>query len=442
MNSILNEYIGKFFIVDYNQIKEAFSGSLWKDRLIQFYKMTKLLFITWDSDQTNYLETLFFPILKALQNKNYVCHVMQFSWAGEDEVNRIQTIADKAGLLYVHFPIHRKLPFLGALLAVFRGVFYIKNHVLEHQIHIVMPRSTMPAIMVNRLQDWLKKNRVKLLFDADGLPLEERIDFTDLDENSIQYKWLKGEEVKILKRANGILTRSNRSTKIHLDKIGKEHFKKFQKVSNGRPSTSFIPSSIYRTKLRQRFELEENDKLFIYSGSLGPQYCLEEMIVIFRDFLEEAPGSKFLFLTRNEDYLSGKIPRNLESRIIPLQIDFDSIPHYLSAADVAFNLRSPAPSLAGLSPIKMGEYLMMGIPVIVSMGIGDLQEILADKPFCFLYDHHDPLRNVKVADWLKNLGENNSGEIMKFGNENFSLDKSINEYSLALSNLGKEFESA
>ncbi len=360
---------------------------------------------------------------------------MQFSWAGEEEVIRIQAIAEKSGLYFIHYPIIRKLPFLGSLLAVFRGVFYIKNYVQEQDIQIVMPRSTMPAMMVNRLQDWLEKNRVKLLFDADGLPLEERIDFTALDENSIQYKWLKGEEVKILKRANGVLTRTNRSTKIHLEKIGQDHKHKFQKVSNGRPSGTFFPSHSYREKLRQQFELDDGDKLFVYSGSLGPQYCLEEMMVIFQDFVAEAPGSKFLILTRNTDYLSGKIPKTLESRIISLQIDFDAIPHYLSAADVAFNLRRPAPSLAGLAPIKLGEYLMMGIPAIVSTGIGDLQEILADKSFCFLYDHQDPEKNLKVIDWIKKLDLSNSERISQFGKENFSLEKSLKEYSLALSNL-------
>jgi hypothetical protein len=397
--------------------------------------MTKLLFITWDSDQTNYLETLFFPILKALHDKEgYECHIMQFSWAGEEEVSRLKVIAAQSKLFYIHYPISRKpLPFLGSLLAVFQGVFYIKTYVQDHEIKIVMPRSTMPAMMVNRLQDWLIKKQVKLIFDADGLPLEERVDFTGLEKNSIQYKWLKGEESKILKWADSILTRSHKSTKIHLDKIGKEHDQKFHKVSNGRSIKRFSPSTENRKNIREKFGLSTTDKLFVYSGSLGPQYCLEEMLEIFFAYRSDHEGSKFLILTRSKEYLKENIPLDQKKDILVVSCSFEQIPDYLSAADVAFNLRSPAPSLAGLAPIKLGEYLMMDLPVIVSKGIGDTEELLKQKHFTFLYAHDDHHRIPKVLEWINNLDNPGKNEIRKFGIAHFSLEKSVQEYAKALS---------
>ncbi len=397
--------------------------------------MTKILFITWDSDQTNYLETLFFPIFKALQTeKGFQCHIMQFSWAGTEEVIRIRRIAEQSGLSYLHYPISRKpLPFLGALLAVFQGVFYIKNYVQEYNINTLMPRSTMPAMMVNRLIDWLVKKEVRLIFDADGLPLEERLDYTDLEENSIQYKWLKGEEVKILKSANKILTRSDKSIEIHLKKIGEEHIRKFHKVSNGRLTDIFSPSSASGQSIRMELGLTPIAKLFVYSGSLGPQYCWDEMLKIFQAYHLDNPDSKFLVLTRNPEYLDKKIPDELMKVIMPVSCDFEKIPNYLSAADVAFSLRSPALSLAGIAPVKLGEYLMMGLPVIVSKGIGDTEELLLDKSFTFILDHDDPNRNEKVLNWLNEIESHEEREILDFGRKNFSLEKSITEYAIALS---------
>ncbi|WP_197687260.1 hypothetical protein [Aquiflexum balticum] len=101
---------------------------------------------------------MFFPILKGIQEEGGIaCHVMQFSWAGAAEVKRIGKLAEEMGLHYSHQPIHRRpLAVLGALLSVYRGVFHIRNYVKEHQINLLMPRSTMPAMMVNRLKDWLK----------------------------------------------------------------------------------------------------------------------------------------------------------------------------------------------------------------------------------------------------------------------------------------------
>lgn len=36
-----------------------------------------------------------------------------------------------------------------------------------------------------------EKKNLKIIFDADGLPIQERVDYAGLKENSLQYQWLK-----------------------------------------------------------------------------------------------------------------------------------------------------------------------------------------------------------------------------------------------------------
>lgn len=119
----------------------------------------KVLFISWDSDQTNYMENLFFPIFEGLQ-KEMDCQffVLQFSWADAMEVNRIATIARELNITYQQQQVRRKShPILGTLLTTQIGQNSIKSMVEKHGITHLMPRSTMPAMMVNSIFKWAKK---------------------------------------------------------------------------------------------------------------------------------------------------------------------------------------------------------------------------------------------------------------------------------------------
>jgi glycosyltransferase involved in cell wall biosynthesis len=375
------------------------------------------------------MESLFFPIFKGLQASGALkVHVMQFSWAGPKEVQRISTLADSFDISYIQFPIHRKpIAAIGAIWSVYQGVFYLKKYITEHQIQILMPRSTMPAMMVNRLWGWLRKQSVSVIFDADGLPLEERVNYAGLDPLGRQYRLLKKEEEKILRKADKVLTRSQKSIDIHLATIGERYQSKFFTVSNGRDADFFRPDPESRWRIREAFGLADKDKLWVYTGTIGPQYMVEEMLGLFGRFHLSNPGSKFLILTRNTDFLEGKVPEALRESVIVQSGSYTEIPLYLSAADLGLSLRKAASSLAGIAPIKLGEYLLCGLPVIASPGVGDTEELLKDQDFCFLVEEED-LFSDDFQEWVGRLDKLDRGKIREFGLGVFSLEKSVEGY--------------
>ncbi|WP_373524575.1 hypothetical protein [Aquiflexum sp.] len=351
---------------------------------------------------------------------------MQFSWAGAEEVGRIRKLAEGMGLQYMHHPIHRRpLAVLGALLSVYQGVYQIRQYVREHQINILMPRSTMPAMMVNRLGTWLKRKMVKVIFDANGLPLEERVDFSGLKPNSSQYTFLKREERKIINMADRVITRSKKSMDIHLEVVGGHFAPKFQVVSNGRDEAKFYYDAKVRAQVRGELGLGENEILWVYTGTLGKPYLVAEMLGLFEAYLSRGDQGKFLILTRNPIYLEGKVSPELEPHLIVRKGAFDDIPRFLMAADLGLSLRSPAPSLAGLAPIKLGEYLLCGLPVLVSPDVGDTEEVLKGKNFCFFYEKG---KEAALLDWFENLKPAHPETIHEFGRAHFGLKASISEY--------------
>ncbi|EOZ98792.1 hypothetical protein A33Q_1446 [Indibacter alkaliphilus LW1] len=396
--------------------------------------MKKLLFISWDSDKSNYMETLFFPILQGLSERGLIeARVIQFSWASKTQVSRIQKSALDRGINYTHYKVKRK-PFagLGALEAVYRGVFLLKKYIEENAIDILMPRSTMPATMVNRLWDWIGKSGVKVIFDADGFPLQERVDFTGMKKDSLYYRLLHKEESKMLLKADRVLVRSTKAKEDHGKTIGADGESKISVVANGRDAAHFAIDQDKRNEIRKSIGIQDDEILWVYIGSLGPQYRLEDMLKLFAKYWEENQDSKFLILTPENKVELGVIPAAVQDATIVHTATYTEIPAYLNAGDLGLSLRKDAPSISGLAPIKTGEYLMMGLPVIVSPGVGDTDQLLKGREFAFFWESG---KEKELSNWLRKISALSPSSIREFAIPHFSLEKSLDDYSKALTGI-------
>lgn len=346
--------------------------------------MKNILFITWDGPQTSYMEGLFMPIFQDISKQgDYKFHVLQFTWAEDKKIAHTKVTAEKLGITYAAMPVFRKPTLsIGSLMTVFTSAKKIKTYIQNNHIDIVMPRSTFPAMMVNQIS----KRKFKLIFDADGLPIEERIDFAGLKKESFQYKLMKSAETKMLKSADAVITRSQKAIDIHIAHIGESYQSKFSVVFNGRDKNVFAYQPTIREKVRQELGLKD-EFLFVYAGSLGPQYCMDEMLEIFSAYAENH-SAKFLILTGNTEFAEQNIPSELKPDVIIKSVPSEKVSFYLNGGDVAFGLRKPTFSMQGVAPIKLGEYLLCGLPVIASKGIGDTENILKNFEECYLYSHN------------------------------------------------------
>ena len=427
--------------------------------------MKNLLFITWDGPQTSYMEGLFMPIFQEIAKQGaYQFHVVQFTWAEDKKIAHTQAAADKMGITYAAWPVLRKPNVsIGSLLTVLTSAGKIKKYIRENNIHIVMPRSTFPAMIANQINfpfashaffpfrglrgasffpfRGLRGGKVpfrgfrgKLIFDADGLPIEERIDFSGLKKESFQYKLMKSAETKMLKSADAVITRSQKAIDIHIANIGESYRSKFSVVFNGRDKNVFDYQPPLREQVRQELGLKD-ELLFVYAGSLGPQYCLNEMLEILKAYAEKREA-KFLILTGNTEFAEQNIPSELKTHVILKSVPSEKVSFYLNGGDLAFGLRKPTFSMQGVAPIKLGEYLLCGLPVIASKGIGDTEKILENFEECYLYDHSIGL--LPQIDQIKNFVEKaifaNRNKIAQKAQHYFSLEAAAESYLNAIKN--------
>ncbi len=392
--------------------------------------MKNLLFITWDGPQTSYMEGLFMPIFQEIAKQGaYQFHVVQFTWADAQKIAHTKAAANQMGITYTAWPVLRKPNIaIGSLLTVLTSSAKIKKYIRENNIHMVMPRSTFPAMIVNQI----KNKNFKLIFDADGLPIEERIDFAGLKKESFQYKLMKSAEAKMLKSADAVITRSQKAIDIHIAHIGESYRSKFSVVFNGRDKNKFAYQPKLREKVRQELGLKD-ELLFIYAGSLGPQYCLTEMLEIFQAYAEKHKA-KFLILTGNTAFAEQNIPTELKAHIILKSVPSEKVSFYLNGGDVAFGLRKPTFSMQGVAPIKLGEYLLCGLPVIASKGIGDTEKILGNFEECYLYDHSIGLlpQIAQIKHFVEKAIFADRNKIAQKAQDYFSLEAAAESYIQAI----------
>lgn len=131
-----------------------------------------------------------------------------------------------------------------------------------------------------------------------------------------------------------------------------------------------------------RRELGLSDKFVVtYLGSLVWYQMPEESLRIFRLIRELRPDAHFLAITTDPAKMktliekSGIASTNTTVRSFPPQ----EVPRWLVASDIGLMLRDTSETNRVASPVKFGEYLAAGVPVIVSQHLGDCTEIVRSQ---------------------------------------------------------------
>ena len=149
-----------------------------------------------------------------------------------------------------------------------------------------MPRSLMPALAVLRMRK-SARDTLNIVFDADGLAADERVDFGGLSPHSITYRFLRDIEGALLRRSDAVLTRTESARSILLARAGSAlKPQNCHVVSNGVDAGPFTDALQHfpKTATKEPFTL-------CYCGSIGAQYRLPEMLDIACKMKDADPGA-------------------------------------------------------------------------------------------------------------------------------------------------------
>lgn len=392
----------------------------------------KLLFIAWDAGGAHYMSGLFLPILQRLVPYGYQVEVLHLSSIVPEKVKGLKLQAEEFQIAYHHISIDRSPK--GFVYAIRLGRKFLRDFQKQNPGAILMPRSYMPALML-RLAGL--KN-CTLVYDMDGLSLDERLDFAGWSPISLKYKFFRAIEKWIFKRSKAIMVRTNESRRIICERHPHLNEGQIFRVVNGKDISVFnaIPDE-KRQEMRTSLGVLKEEVLVVYCGTIAPQYCLDEMFHWFNKLLAQGVKARFMLLTGQVDIVKAHDQYQVfEDQIILKTVQAKEVPRYLGASDVALGFRRAKFSMKGVAPIKIGEYLLCGLPVICSKGIGDTEKDLQDLGSVIVIDECNTnelnqavVAFVKAKDRFLKVPVNESVEM---GRDLYSLEAAESSYMRVL----------
>lgn len=389
-----------------------------------------ILFITWDGPETFYLENLFLPIFRGLKEKGFNLHVLQFGW-GDTWRDRRAAVCEEAGIPYRGVEVARKMGAAGPFVTALFGGRHIRQAVNDWVIDTLMPRSLMPALAVQRMRRE-DLGALAVVFDADGLPADERVDFGGRSPHGLTYRLLRDVEAEMLRRSEVVLCRTVAARRILLARAG----------AVADPATyCVVPNGVdpqrFARALADRPQDESATQGFTlcYCGSVGEQYRLTEMLDIACKLKRFIGDLNFKILAPSLDKIAVELKRQGLSEaqwITARTVQPREVAQVLSRCDLAIALRLRRFSTQAVQPIKIGEYLLAGLPVIGTPGVGDTAWLEAEGVFrsAETADIDDTIR--WILEEVKPRRSYYRQKCHDIGMEKFSVQQTVEGYSAAL----------
>lgn len=187
----------------------------------------------------------------------------------------------------------------------------------------------------------------------------------------------------------------------------------------------FYYDEIVRENMRQSLGYTNTDRVYLYSGGLKNKYHLvSETLAFLNNIAGEDENAKFLFLSKDnleEKEAEERFP-NLIGKATIVSAPNEEVYKYLNAADYGLLFRDNVVMNNVASPSKFAEYVLCGLPVLISEGVGDYSVLCQDNDLGIV------VRNFTLTDETKDKVTRytfNREFIADFGLKNLSKQSQI-----------------
>jgi len=400
-------------------------------------EVKKVLYLSYDGMTDSLGQSQVLPYLVGLGKKeNIQFHLISFE-KPERFVkfkSEIQIICDKNNITWHPLSYTKKPPLLSTLYDVQRMKSLAFRLNKTKSFTIVHCRSYLSAMVGLKM----KRNfGTKFLFDMRGFWADERVEGKIWKlENPVfkqTYNFFKKQEATFISQADGIVS---------LTRKGKEVIQKWPAWQKNKVSIDVIPccadldlfnpSNIQKDNQdRVKTALEISNDTFIlgYVGSIGTWYMLPEMLDFFKALLRKRPLAIFLFVTNDnpETIIEKAVAKGINKNALRIVSSSRlKMPLYISLFDFSIFFILPCFSKQASSPVKQGEIMGMGVPLLCNSGIGDSDSIV--------HKHHagivlETLTSERFKKIDLNKLEFNTQSIRDGAKDYFDIEKGIKIYS-------------
>ena len=378
------------------------------------------------------------PYLQKLSTKGYNITILSTEKRENFDLNHlyISELLKKTNIQWEYIWYTKKPPIISTikdiqkLKAKAKTLNAINNYKLTHC------RSYISAFVGLYLK---KKDSVKFLFDMRGFYADERVDggIWNLKNPAfyLVYKFFKKKELDFLSESSAVVS---------LTATGKTEIKQWEKLKNNKQNISVIPCCAdfnhfsktninisLKNKYIEDLNIQKDDFIISYLGSIGTWYLLDEMLDFFKELLLKKPKAKFLFITKDDkDFIENKaLAKNIElNKIIIQPANRNEVPTLLSLSNISLFFIKPVFSKKASSPTKLAEILGMGIPIIANNNVGDLNLIFSQNNVGELVTAFNTKEYNKVINNIDDILKLNPDDLANISSNLFSLEMGAESY--------------
>ncbi len=392
-----------------------------------------VLYISYDGalDPLGYSQIM--PYLVELSNKGIKFTLVTYEKKKKLEdtvkVNSLKLLLANKNIEWEILRYHKSPTIPATAFDIIMGITKGLIIILRDRIQIIHARSfvgAVPAIFLAKLFN------LKLIFDMRGFWADERVDGAIWKEKKLLYNIAKWCEHLFLLNADWVICLTEETQRLT---------REFPYLKEKKISIDVIPTCVDTIKftirnkdadLLRKFNLQ-NRFIFIYFGSIGTWYMLDEMIDFFKIAKRIKSNSFFLLLTPDKDFAAERLRENkLNTKDYLIEyVPYEEIPSWISLADASLSFIKPLYSKKSSCPTKFAESLACGIPVIINSGIGDTEKYVNNYNIGVIVERFVEEEYIKAVNKLLEILKDKdklSRDCRKVTKDFFSLKIGVEKY--------------
>ena len=326
-------------------------------------KNSSILYLTYDGLGDPLGQSQIIPYLNGLAEKGWRFWVLSFEKNRDFKETLLHENINWKPLRY-----HKSPPVLSTLYDIFCLRKEAQKIVQNNNIKLVHCRSYITSLVGL----WLKrKYDIKFIFDMRGFWVDEKLESGNWDSPIFKpiYQYFKIMEKEFILHADQIVSLTNVGKDFIVDSFNISSFK-----------VKVIPTCVdfshfkrlntsEKENIRQELGFSNNEHIFIYSGSLGGNYPVDDLMNYYNALSKGYDNSKLLVISKQHRLIPDY------KGIIKMEAEHYEMPKYLSAGDTGIIFYKTGFSNVGRCPTKFAEYIACGLDVEYPEKYGDLNNI-------------------------------------------------------------------
>lgn len=340
---------------------------------------------------------------------------------------------------YYYFSFNKKFIWLNTLMII----LVVYRYLIKYKDILIFSRSQF-----SREIKHLKRifpNKIIYIYDNRAAGAEE-MKFVMKKTNNFSYKQysylanLEYIEYVQHKIADKIFVVSEKLMNYYVEKFNIE-ISKFILYPCLSTKSKFYLDQNKRDDMRKVLGFKELNKVFLYAGGIENLWHNSEKVILFLNQVSKLDkNSRFIIITKDKLKLDLKLSKfpNLHKKITVLTVKNSEMVEYLNAADYGILFRENTIMNNVASPTKFAEYMLCGLPTIISEGVGDFTQYCVNNNTGFVLCENvlDNLISFNLDDLyeIKFDRKKIAGLAIKELSKEYNVNKYINVFNNVITN--------